>query len=48
MLFETAKGFVALEIKASTRWDKRFNRGLHRVREALGKGKTTCYGIYRG
>ena len=48
VLFETAKGFVALEIKASTRWDKRFNRGLHRVREALGNGKTTCYGIYLG
>ena len=47
-LCETATGFVTLEIKAATRWDKRFNRGLHRVRKALGKGKTTCYGIYLG
>ena len=48
VLCETATGFVAIEIKATTRWDKRFNRGLRRVREALGKGKTTCYGIYLG
>ena len=47
-LCETATGFVTIEIKASTRWDKRYNRGLHRVREALGKGKTACYGIYLG
>ena len=48
VLCETAAGFVAIEIKASARWDKRFNRGLHRVRDTLGKGKTTCYGIYLG
>ena len=48
LLCETAAGFVAIEIKASPRWDKRFNRGLHRVRQALGKDKTTCYGIYLG
>ena len=48
VLCETVEGFVALEIKASSRWDKRFNRGLHRVREALGRGKTKCYGVYMG
>lgn len=48
VLCETANGFVAIEIKATTRWDKRFNRGLHRIREDLGRGKTTCYGIYLG
>lgn len=48
VLCETATGFAAIEIKASSRWEKRFNRGLHRVREALGKSKTTCYGIYMG
>ncbi|MDE0283427.1 MAG: DUF4143 domain-containing protein [Gammaproteobacteria bacterium] len=48
VLCETATGFAAIEIKASSRWDKRFNRGLRRVREALGKDKTTCYGIYLG
>ena len=48
ILCETMDGFVAIEIKAASRWDKRFNRGLHRVREALGINKTTCYGVYLG
>ena len=48
VLCETARGFVAIEIKAATRWQKRFNRGLHRVREELGSGRTTCYGLYLG
>ncbi len=48
MLCETAHGFVALEIKASSRWERRFNRGLHRVSEDLGKDRTTCYGVYFG
>ena len=30
---ETVEGFVAIEIKASPRWEKRFNRGLRRVRD---------------
>lgn len=48
ILCETTTGFVAIEIKASPRWDKRFNRGLHRIKQALGKDKTTCYGVYLG
>ena len=48
VLCETAQGFVAMEVKASSRWDKRFNRGLHRVRDDLGKGRTRCYGVYLG
>lgn len=48
VLCETVDGFVAMEIKASPRWEKRFNRGLHRVREHLGKGRTTCHGVYLG
>ena len=48
VLCETAAGFVAIEVKASSRWEKRFNRGLHRVREDLGKGRTLCYGVYLG
>ena len=35
-------------LKASSRWDKRFNRGLHRVRDDLGKARTACYGVYLG
>ena len=48
LICETANGFAAVEIKASTRWDKRFNRGLRRIREELGAGKTHCYGVYFG
>ena len=45
LLLETSTGFVAVEIKASPRWEKRFNRGLLRVAEALGPGNTRCYGV---
>ncbi len=48
VLCETATGFVAVEIKTSARWEKRFNRGLHRIREELGAGNTTSYGVYLG
>ena len=39
---------VAIEIKASSRWERRFNRGLHRVADDLGRDRTTCYGVYLG
>ena len=45
---ETQKGFVALEMKASPRWDKKFNRGLQRIREEIGPSKISCFGIYNG
>ncbi len=48
VLCETAAGFVAIEIKAAARWDRRFNRGLHRVRQHLDPHETTCYGVYLG
>ena len=48
VLCETVAGFVAIEIKASSRWEKKFNRGLHRVRDALGRDRTRCYGVYFG
>ena len=48
VLCETAAGFAAIEIKAATRWDRRFNRGLHRVRQHLDPRETACYGIYLG
>ena len=48
VLCETVEGFVAIEIKASPRWEKRFNRGLHRVRDELGKDRTACHGVYLG
>ena len=48
VLCETAAGFVAIEIKAAARWDRRFNRGLHRVRQHLDQHETACYGVYLG
>ena len=48
VLCETVEGFVAIEIKASPRWEKRFNRGLHRVRDELGADRTACHGVYLG
>ena len=48
VLCETAAGFAAVEIKAARRWDRRFNRGLRRVREHLGEHATTCYGVHLG
>ena len=45
---ETADGFVAVEVKASRRWDGRYNRGLNRIREELGANRVTCYGVYEG
>ena len=48
VLCETAAGFAAIEIKAARRWDRRFNRGLQRVRAYLGERAPTCYGVYLG
>lgn len=48
LLCETPKGFVALEIKAARRWDKRFNRGLNRIRAELSESRVRCYGVYQG
>lgn len=48
ILLETARGFVAIEVKAAWRWEKRFNRSLRRVAEDLGRSKTACFGVYTG
>jgi predicted AAA+ superfamily ATPase len=47
-LCETSKGFVAAEFKASARWEKRFNRGLHRMQSELGEHLVDSYGVYLG
>ena len=48
LLCETRNGFVAVEIKAAIEWQRRFNRGLNLVREALSPARVATYGIYRG
>ena len=47
-LCETATGFVAIEIKAAARWDRRFHRGFRRLRQHLDRHEVTCYGVYLG
>lgn len=44
-LCETTNGFVAMEIKAAREWQKRFNRGLNRIREELAPGRVERYGV---
>lgn len=48
LVCETAEGFVAAEIKASARWEKRYSRGLQRMRAELGERLVKSYGIYLG
>jgi len=48
LLLETKKGFVALEIKSSTRWERKFNQGLSRISEEIGSKKVAVYGVYAG
>ncbi len=48
ILLETAKGYVAIELKNGVRWEKKFNRGVHRLSEELGKNKVTCFGVFMG
>ncbi len=48
VIAETVAGYTAVEIKASSRWERRFNRGLHLVRSQLGANKTRCFGVYLG
>jgi predicted AAA+ superfamily ATPase len=45
---ETQNGYVAIELKASKRWDNQYNKGLNRIGAELGEGKVRCYGVYLG
>lgn len=47
VLFETKRGYLAIEIKSSTHWDDRFGKGLFRIREELGT-KVKCVGVFLG
>jgi predicted AAA+ superfamily ATPase len=48
LLCETRQGFVAVEIKASSEWQKKFNRGLNLIQEELAPSHVAAYGVYRG
>lgn len=48
VLCETRKGFVALEVKSTTRWEKKYNHGFKKIQAALGEKNVRCVGIYLG
>lgn len=48
LLCETTNGFVALEIKTATIWQKRFSRGLRRLGEELSPHPVRAFGVYLG
>lgn len=48
ILLETSTGYVAIELKSGTRWEKKFNRGMHRLSDELGKNKIACFGVFMG
>ena len=48
IVLETSRGYVAIELKNSSRWEKVFNRGLHRLSEEFDKSKVSLFGVFRG
>jgi uncharacterized protein len=48
LFVETRKGFVAVEIKPSTRWDARFNRSFKSLCTFLSGKPLQCLGVYLG
>ena len=48
LLCETGGGFVAIEIKTSRRWDRRFERGFRQLERELAPGRLRCFGVYLG
>lgn len=48
VLLETSQGYVALEIKAGSKWRPQFHKGLKRLETDLQKKKLKSYGIYLG
>ena len=46
--FETDRGYVAIECKSASIWKKDFQKGLHRMKQEVGKSKVKCIGVYLG
>ena len=47
-LCETVDGFRAIEIKVSRHWERRFGRGIARLRDDLGKDQVKAFGVFQG
>ncbi|QQR80974.1 MAG: ATP-binding protein [Deltaproteobacteria bacterium] len=48
LICETKKGFVAIEIKSTDRWEKRFHMGFARLKADMKSKLTECYGVFTG
>jgi uncharacterized protein len=48
LFFETKQGYVGVEIKAAENWQKKFGRGLVRMRQEMAPAEIKGYGVYRG
>lgn len=48
VLCETKDGYVAIELKSGERWELKYNRGLWRIADELGKGRVRLLGVYAG
>lgn len=48
ILLETSTGYIAIELKHGIRWEKKFNRGMHRLSEELSKTTVNCFGVFMG
>ena len=48
IFFEGPNGFVGCEIKSASGWDNKFNKGLARLKDEIGKSKIRTIGVYQG
>lgn len=48
VLFESFDAFIAIESKSATRWERKYNRGLHTVARELGENRVRKFGVYNG
>ncbi len=48
VLLEDQTGHIGIEIKNSSKWQTKFERGLKRISEEIGKSKMRCYGVFTG
>jgi hypothetical protein len=46
LVFESARGVVAIELKAAPRWRPEFDKGFRRLRDEVADLK--CIGVYTG
>lgn len=48
LFLETRKGFLAVEIKSTVRWDRRYNRSLKSLKHFLKEKPLHSYGVFLG